>query len=307
MTSGLPDTITHSDAAASSPAPDVPGGRVLLVKAKGGLGNRMLSAVTGCVYAQLHVRQPCIDWGDGVYVPQGENLYPLLFEAQHSGDPAAYDGGSDAAPPVWSGRLHCQPVDIIRAQFPRSHRSPFVYRKLCVDLSGPDPASPVAVFWSYLPKMRRLAGALSRDERFAGRCEDDIVKEMLRRYFTPVVQVREAVDAALAHIEQPLIGIHLRFTDRKVPLPKVMDQIDQMREAQPCSLQPIASKHRMLCWRAMTTSTHSQRRWRRTARRCILVRTSSLILCARLMRHWPIWLRYLGVTGSFTASIRPFL
>lgn len=233
MTSGLPDSITRSDVPASSPTPDMSGDRVLLVKAKGGLGNRMLSAVTGCVYATLHGRRPCIDWRDGAYVPQGENLYPLLFSPQHSGDPAAYDCESDAAPPVWTGRLHCQPVDIIRAQFPRSHRSPFIYRKLCVDLSGPDPDNRVAVFWSYLPKMRRLAASLSRDGRFAGRSEDDIVKEMLRRYFTPVAQVREAVDAALAHIEQPLIGIHLRFTDRKVPLPKIMEQIDRMREAQP--------------------------------------------------------------------------
>ncbi|TIX48987.1 nodulation protein NodZ [Alteraurantiacibacter aquimixticola] len=233
MASRVPEKASPVDAGDVVSTGDADLRRVLLVKAKGGLGNRILSAVTGCVYARLHGRQPCIDWRDGAYVPEGVNLYPLLFDAQHSGDPALYDGADIAAPPVWSGQLHKQPVDIIRARYPRSHRSPFVYRKLCVDLSAPDSDAPVAVFWSYLPKMQRLAGVLSRDKRFVGRSEDEITKEMLHRYFTPVAEVREAVDAAFAHIEGPLIGVHLRFTDRKVPIAKILHRIDRMREAQP--------------------------------------------------------------------------
>lgn len=206
---------------------------VLVIKAKGGLGNRMLSGITGCLYADLHGRQPCIDWRDGVYVPAGQNLYPVLFEADASGDPAPYDTATDVAPPVWSGQMDKQPVDIIRATYPRSHRSPFVYRKLCVDLAAPDPGTPVAVFWSYLPKFPRLAARLGRDPRFAGRTEGAITQEYLDRFFTPVAAVREAVDALFAQIGRPTIGVHIRFTDRKAPLPRILSAIAQLRRDHP--------------------------------------------------------------------------
>ncbi|MFC3100244.1 hypothetical protein [Altererythrobacter lauratis] len=207
--------------------------RALVVKAKGGLGNRMLSGVTGCVYADLHGRVPCIDWRDGMYVPQGENLYPLLFESSASGDPSLYDSADVAAPAIWSGQMDRQPVDLIRAHFPKAHRSPFVYRKLCVDLSAPDPAADVAVFWSYLPKMPRLAARLARDPRFAGQSEDAIAARYLDRFFNPVAEVRDSVDALFAAIGKPVIGVHIRFTDRKAPLPAILARIDALRRANP--------------------------------------------------------------------------
>lgn len=210
-----------------------PGAPVLVIKAKGGLGNRMLAGVTGCVYADLHGRLPCIDWRDGVYVPQGVNLYPLLFEAEQSGDPATCDGATDVAPAIWSGQMDKQPVDLIRTHFPRSHRNPFIYRKLCVNLGGPDPAARVAVFWSYLPKMPRLAARLAHDPRLAGLSETALMQRYLDRFFTPRPEVRERVDSLFAQIGRPVIGVHIRFTDRKAPLSAILKRIDAFRQANP--------------------------------------------------------------------------
>jgi hypothetical protein len=36
--------------------------KILLIKGKGGLGNRILSAVCGLIYADLSGRTPVIDW-----------------------------------------------------------------------------------------------------------------------------------------------------------------------------------------------------------------------------------------------------
>ena len=140
----------------------------------------MLSAITGVVLAELGHRVPVIDWRDGMYIEQGRNLYPLLFNDPVGIDPAQFDDERDVNPGLWAGRLADQPIDIVNERFPRSHKSPFVYRKLSVDLAGIDPPAKVGVFWSYLPKMLRLRHRLARDPRFAGRTIDDIVSEHLR-------------------------------------------------------------------------------------------------------------------------------
>ncbi|MEM8724120.1 MAG: nodulation protein NodZ [Pseudomonadota bacterium] len=207
--------------------------RALVIKAKGGLGNRMLSAVTGCVLAELNGRTPYIDWRDGMYVPPGENLYPLLFDASWMGDLTAFDDATDVAPAPWAGHMDEQPVDIIRRDFPREHRNPLLYRKLSIDLVGPDPSNHVGVFWSYLPKFQRLASRIAAHPGFSGRGIDKITGEFLDRFFKPVEEVRQEVDRIFEGQSGPVIGVHIRFTDRKAPLPKIVRELERLAQASP--------------------------------------------------------------------------
>ncbi|MEL6530946.1 MAG: hypothetical protein AAFQ27_13370 [Pseudomonadota bacterium] len=200
--------------------------RALVIKAKGGLGNRMLSAITGCVLAELNGRTPYIDWRDGMYMPPGENLYPLLFDASWMGDLAAFDNERDVTPDCWSGHMDEQPVDIIRRDFPKEHRNPFLYRKLSIDLTAVDPGSRVAVFWSYLPKLKRLARRIRQHQAFSRKSAEAITCDFLDRFFTPVPEVRREVDRVFHGIEGPVIGVHIRFTDRKAPLPKIVGELE---------------------------------------------------------------------------------
>ncbi|MBI1402043.1 MAG: hypothetical protein GC147_02370 [Porphyrobacter sp.] len=208
-------------------------GSSLVIKAKGGLGNRMLSAVTGLALADLTGRTPFIDWRDGMYLAPGENLYPALFDASWMGDLAALDHETDVAPSLWSGRLHEHPVDVIRRDFPNRHQDPLLYRRLSIPFSGAGTNETVGVFWSYLPKLRRLAGRLARDPRFAGRSLDEITRTYLDRYFRPVPQVTERIEAVFAKLDKPVIGVHIRFTDRKVPLDRIMRELERLSRAMP--------------------------------------------------------------------------
>ncbi|MCU0947416.1 MAG: hypothetical protein MUF47_04095 [Porphyrobacter sp.] len=207
--------------------------RPLVIKAKGGLGNRMLSAVTGIVLARLNNRIPYIDWRDGMYVAPGENLYPYLFEADWMGDLAQFDDARHVAPAIWSGRMTEHPVDVIHREYPNSHSDPLIYRKLSINLTGPDPAQPVGVFWSYLPKLLRLQARMAGHPDFAGRSLPDITSDTLDRYFRPVSEVRERVDAIFAERDRPIIGVHIRFTDRKVPLPKIISSLAKLKSDMP--------------------------------------------------------------------------
>lgn len=208
---------------------------MLLIKAKGGLGNRMLAAVTGIILAQLSGRTPVIDWRDGLYVPEGTNLYPLLFRDPVGIDPAEFDASTAVAPALWAGRLAEQPVSMIARHFPNKHSSPFLYRRLSVPLTGADPAAPIGVFWSYLPKLARLRARLRADRRFDGRSLDAITQDMLHRHFTPNDRVRQALSDLFAGRHRPIIGVHIRFTDRKVPLAKIERALARLRTRSPAS------------------------------------------------------------------------
>lgn len=205
----------------------------LVIKAKGGLGNRMLSAISGLVLADLMGRRAYVDWRDGMYLAPGENLYPALFDAQWMADLTALDQETDVTPALWSGRLMEHPVDVIRRDFPKQHQDPLLYRRLSVDLAGPSPAAKVGVFWSYLPKLQRLAGRLRRAPAFAGKSLTDITCDYLERYFRPVAPVRDKVDAVFADLQSPVIGVHIRFTDRKAPLPRIVRELGKLREQMP--------------------------------------------------------------------------
>lgn len=207
--------------------------RYLLIKAKGGLGNRMLAAVTGLVYADLTGRTPVIDWREGSYAAPGVNSYPLLFRVLPGPTPEQLEHIKDVVPKVWCGHLNEHPTNLISRNDPSRHSSPFIYRKYCVDIARRDHAETLAVYWSYLPKMKRLRPLMQRDPHFSGRSEGDIFYEYLDRHFTPKSRVLDTVKALITPDRRPVIGVHIRHTDRTVPLPAVHRALERSLKVLP--------------------------------------------------------------------------
>lgn len=191
----------------------------ILIKAKGGLGNRILSAIGGLVYADLSGRRPAIDWRDGAYAPKGVNSHPLLFDAPPAPDPASLEAIEDVRPAIWRGRLDRHPMGLIFELHPNSHSNPFIYRRFCVDLDRLDRETPLVVYWSYLPKLARMRRLMDRDPRFRGKSLPDVFRLYLDRWFTPNARVRAAAEALAPGGGPPVIGVHIRHTDRTTPLP----------------------------------------------------------------------------------------
>ncbi|WP_136443974.1 hypothetical protein [Pacificoceanicola onchidii] len=201
--------------------------KTLIIKAKGGLGNRMLSAVSGLIFADLTGRRPIIDWRDGSYAPTGENAYPLLFDTPLTTPIEEFDDfEGPVSPAIWQGNLRKSPVNLIDEIDPKLHSGARVYRRFCTDLTRLDAPEDLAVFWCYLPKFGRLTRHLRRDARFRGKSEDALLRDYLDRYFTPNARVREAVAGYKERFGRPLIGVHVRYTDRKIavePLEAALD------------------------------------------------------------------------------------
>ena len=208
--------------------------RVLIIKAKGGLGNRILSAVTGLVYADLTGRTPIIDWRDGTYGGVGENAYSMLFQSSLPNLCVEdYEGSTSVTPEIWRGNLGADPTTMIISHDPSRHRSATIYRKYCTDLSRLDAEEEVAVFWSYLPKFGRLGRHLRVDPRFAGRMVEEIISEYLARYFTPNERIQAGVSEAVGKLSSPIVGVHVRYTDLKIPIGKVKRALRRLRALTP--------------------------------------------------------------------------
>lgn len=209
-------------------------GRYLVVKAKGGFGNRILSAVSGVLLAEATGRTPVIDWRDPEYLARDVNAYPLLFDDPVGIDVSVFDERTDVHPPIWAGRMAEHPIDIISQDFPNDHSNPFIYRKLSVDLARPR-ATPtdVAVFWSYLPKGARIRRHLRALPAYGGAGPAAITRQALGHYFRPNERVRAQVEELFAGRDRPLIGVHVRYTDRKVSLDRVLAELGRLRVTLP--------------------------------------------------------------------------
>lgn len=207
--------------------------RFLLVKAKGGFGNRILSACTGIVIAAMTDRVAVVDWRDGEYLPAGEDAYPQLFESPTPYRAAEFDGRDDVVPALWRGRLDQHPTQIISDLFPNDHSNPLIYRRLSLDLRRPVVGEDLAVFWSYLPKMARIRRRAARHVAFRGMNRDALTRWALERYFRPNARVRGEVDRLFEGHHEPIIGVHIRYTDRKVSLDAIFREVTLLRQKMP--------------------------------------------------------------------------
>ena len=102
---------------------------MLLIKAKGGLGNRILSTASAILYAELTNREFQVDWRDGIYAAYGENAYHSLFESHDLPDLAGLnDEMLNIEPSIWKDKLDLSPSQMIHQYFPLQHSNPFIYR-----------------------------------------------------------------------------------------------------------------------------------------------------------------------------------
>lgn len=196
---------------------------MLLIKAKGGLGNRMLSAATAIAYAQATKRDWCIDWRDGIYAPFGVNAINQLFQMPMRRVLVEISKQNPVIPSVWIGRIDWPVRGIIDHDYPAQHSNPLTYRKLSAPLTLTAPENEVEVFWSYTSKYGRIKRYLTREERRQGR--NKVLGQILRSHLTPNVRITEVADELLGGDRDKTLGVHIRFTDLKVPIDKLIARV----------------------------------------------------------------------------------
>src|SRR5215471_1443451 len=133
-----------------APPPD----KYLIVKGIAGMGNRMLAAMTGILFARLMHRRLIIDWGDFTYSNDGTNAFPLLFACTDTDPSSSIPNTDSIAPQVWRSRLNKSATEVVGEVDPSAFTSRRGYRRFSCDLDILDQPEEVLVMWSYTQLIR---------------------------------------------------------------------------------------------------------------------------------------------------------
>jgi hypothetical protein len=134
------------------------GERVLLVKGRNGLGNRILSALTGILYARLSGRRLVIDWRDPCYGEGGQNAFHRFFTSPLFGPHDLLPASDSVAPEVRRGRLDDDAIEVQRAGGGdvRDISVRDISKRFSIDLGKLDYLENVAVMWTSFDKLDPL-------------------------------------------------------------------------------------------------------------------------------------------------------
>ncbi len=188
----------------------------------------MLSAATAIAYAKATDRDWCIDWRDGLYAPNGVNAVCNLFQVSASWDFSKFVNRKDLRPAIWLGRGDWPVRMIISSDYPSSHSSPLIYRKVSAPLKAKAIGDETEVFWSYTSKFGRIRRYLSDSQKDAGR--DGVLGHVLRTDLVPQTRIVAAAEQLLLGGKGATLGVHIRYTDLKVPIEKVIASVKRELE-----------------------------------------------------------------------------
>lgn len=211
--------------------------RYLLVKGKAGMGNRMLALLSSMLYARASGRRLIVDWSDHAYSSDRTNVFHRLFACPDAEPPCPIPDTDSVTPAIWRGHLDLTANRMIRKFDPGQHSGLTAHKKFSVDLSSTDHPEEVAVIWSFTHQFkavrRHFHGPLAE---FAGLSNMAIARLMLRNSLKPLPSIMSRVEAferTYLDGRGPIVGLHIRYSDRKTPLPAFRRFANRIRSLHP--------------------------------------------------------------------------
>lgn len=209
--------------------------RLLILRASGGLSNRLQAVAAGIAYGLLTGRALCVDWRDGIYSDDFSNVFPRWFSLdgpEQAPLPDAAPPEGRVFPPFWKDRL-AEPV-AVEYLFEENHMAPDNVARTSLDFTCLDYPQEIVVGWGWnltplrrmLPLLRRLPSApdgWSTREPSA----EDAARHLLTRHLAPHPEIAGQVEAFAARHFAPgrTIGIHIRHTDLQSPLERMLEAL----------------------------------------------------------------------------------
>jgi hypothetical protein len=222
--------------------------KYLVIKAKGGMGNRMLCAVTGMVYGELTGRRTVVDWRDGTYSDDGSNVFARFFSCPNVFSESILPPEGTVRPSIWADKLDWSVASMIEQYDPDKHSSILIHRKYSVDVRGIDYDEDILVFWYYTQRMRALRGHLRHGEsQFVGLSDKQVIRKVLleRMRLHDDIQQRMA-DFKARYWQHPVIGVHIRHTDLRTNLAQYERYLRRVLERVPDACIFLATDNRQV-------------------------------------------------------------
>ncbi len=205
--------------------------KYLLVKGIAGLGNRMLSALTGILYARLAGRRLIIDWSDPAYSKNGTNVFHDLFLCTLCDPTEKIPETDSVSPAVWKGSLHKSATSMRK---PYRNITQFL-KNTSIDLTRLSYEEELAVMWAYHGEVDQLRG------HFIGACKgyvsmskEVILTRLLREDLILHPRIQSKVNE-FKHKEftGKTVGVHIRYTDHRSSLLAILDKLNTLLRLEP--------------------------------------------------------------------------
>jgi len=209
--------------------------RVCYVKAKGGMGNRMLCAASGILWARAAGRTCFVDWRDDAYSRAGENSIFHFFDPPNAVKDPPNDEAESVAPAVWKGRLGESVSNVFRTSDPSAHRRVSAHKQYSIDASRVDQAEQTAVFWHYMDQIHASRKVIeAKLNGYRGLNYEQMLGKALREELPLRSEVTRRIDAfADEHFSGRVIGLHIRYSDAKAPVDKCERALERMVREDP--------------------------------------------------------------------------
>ena len=201
--------------------------KYVLVKGNAGLGNRLYAVLTAALYSRLSGRRLLVDWTDRQYSNDGANVFKRFFMARCAGvgidDDDDIPDTDSVNPWMWRRHLRTSAHEMLMEHAPAALHDPLAGAIVSFDPSRLDHQEELLVMWSYNPlikQMRRhFRGSLADWRRL-----DETA--ILRRLMHDTLKLHPSIAGRIADIRRdwgngPLIGIHVRHTDKRTNLRQI--------------------------------------------------------------------------------------
>jgi hypothetical protein len=206
--------------------------KFLLVKGIMGLGDRILCALGGILYARLSGRKLVIDWSDPFYSSNGNNVFHRFFASPFCSPTDDIPTTDSVYPRIWHGRLLEHATQIARE---REFNSEEIRRALSIDFGKLDYPEDLLVLVEYDAHVDRLRpyfhGAF---QQLAEMSASDITAKLLREDLLLQPEIRARVDHFKSnHFNARTVGVHVRYSDYRVRLFAIIKQLNALLKREP--------------------------------------------------------------------------
>ena len=215
--------------------------KFLLIKERTGMSNRILNLMGGILYAKITQRKVIIDWSDEVYSPDRSNVFSQLFTLTGVDQATEIPETDSVYPPLWRGQLAKSVEEVLISEGVNKKenlvRSPLFWSRYRANIARLYDET-VLIKWSYFAEIHKLRRHFKREFNELKYLDDEaIVRALIKKHLILNSDVQQHINTFKSkYFSEQVIGIHVRFTDRKNPFdhyPKLIDAIlSQNPEAQ---------------------------------------------------------------------------
>jgi hypothetical protein len=200
--------------------------KYLIVKGIAGLGNRILAACTGILYARMSCRRLIVDWSDPTFSRNGSNAFPDLFLCPMS-EPVENIPVTDSVnPAVWRGHLRTA-ATFMRKPYKSNNE---FWKNTSIDLTNLDYDEDLLVMWAYHGEVELLRGHFKGPfQEYSHLSKEEILKLTLQNDVQLHPAIRSQVnDFKIENLNRRTVGVHIRYSDHRARLLAILDKLNSL-------------------------------------------------------------------------------